>query len=86
MAKVHHGGPDEDTRVRRPSKQKREMAGNIIQGDEATHGGGKRDAEGQSSAENKLSETGPRDSPGPVRKRMPQKRVPKKPVTHSRSD
>jgi hypothetical protein len=51
--------------------------------DEATHGGGKRDAEGQASAENRLKDSR-RVTEGPVRKRLPKKGVPKKPVAHDR--
>jgi hypothetical protein len=53
--------------------------------DEATHGGGKRDATKQGSAENRLSARGPRDTPGPVRKGQTEKTIPKKPVAKKRS-
>jgi hypothetical protein len=52
--------------------------------DQATHGGGKRDAEGQSSDENRLPYAR-RETPGPVRKPDAKKKtVPTRPATGSR--
>ncbi len=51
--------------------------------DQATHGGGKRDKEGQASSQNRLTDARHK-TPGPVRKRPAKKTVPKKPFAGDR--